>query len=316
MDQSSHSETDSSSLESMRTSHVDRIASLLVSACALLGIAVTLLTITYFDSLNSWDPPIPVSTPVAEQGGASSASEVPFVFEMLDPVEVAELEEPDFKETLDSLSQLVSSNLEAIDELDRPSSVASSGSVGVELRRTFSRFSDPDVIPRHERWELILSAPSRQSYARQLDALRIELAAIGGGISHIDYVSELSTTPMVRTGRSIDETRLMFHCDTENALLPFAQELLARSGVPVEKRFVIFFIGKDLEETLARMEMQHAMETLKTTKPIRAKHLAKTVFRSVSGADGKFQFEVVAQLYRRMSEFDRGNASKRYNERD
>ena len=88
--------------------------------------------------------------------------------------------------------------------------------------------------------------------------LRHQLACIGGGISSVDYATNLAARPQKRSGTSEEENRLQrlyFMWRTEGPLKQFDAQLLAQAGVRTQGRQLLKFIPKELEEQLAQTEM-------------------------------------------------------------
>jgi hypothetical protein len=154
-----------------------------------------------------------------------------------------------------------------------------------------------DIIPRFERWQLKFATTGLRPYAAQLDYFNIELAALGGGIPTVDYVTNVSTTPQKRSGSSEEENergRLYFIPRQDNPLTKYDLQLLQQAGVPTPGRQTIKFVPKQLEEQLARTEMDYARGQGHDS----VKEIAKTIFESQASADGRYQFVVIEQRYR------------------
>jgi hypothetical protein len=161
-----------------------------------------------------------------------------------------------------------------------------------------------DVVPRFERWQLNFTARDLHSYARQLDHYEIELGLIGGGIQGLDYASSLaSEQPQSRHGDSRDEKRLYFIWTQAGPLMQFDRQLLQRafvsaaSDAEVEKRQLLKFISPELENRLAKIELEYAIAKGHST----IDSISKTVFISRPQGDG-YQFLVAGQRYRKQKD--------------
>ncbi len=161
-----------------------------------------------------------------------------------------------------------------------------------------------DVVPRFERWQLNFTAQDLASYARQLDHYEIELGLIGGGIQGLDYASSLaSEQPHSRHGVSSDEKRLYFIWTQPGPLMQFDRQLLQRafvsaaSDAEVKKRQMLKFISPELENRLAKIELEYAIAKGHPT----IDSIAKTVFISRPHDDG-YQFVVAGQRYRKQKD--------------
>jgi hypothetical protein len=194
---------------------------------------------------------------------------------------------------------MVNDAISAIASMD--TILASDGITGDRSGQGDSRPPGPegegvDGVHRGERWELKFTARDRKAYASQLDTFGIELAAIGGGISTIDYAATLAKSPKGRSGNRDQEKRLFFSYVTNNALMQYDKALLQSAGVNIKDRSVLKFIPKDLEDTLAMAEKVYYLE--KRSKDFRVADIAKTIFECKGTKSGKFEWLVIDQRYR------------------
>jgi hypothetical protein len=209
--------------------------------------------------------------------------------------EVEQLTEPALEQTI----QMVNDAIAAIASMD--TIMASDAITGDRSGQGDSRPPGPegegvDGVHRGERWELKFTARDRKAYASQLDTFGIELAAIGGGISTIDYATTLAKSPKGRSGNRDQEKRLFFSYVTNNALMQYDKALLQSAGVNIKDRSVLKFIPKDLEDTLAMAEKAYYLE--KRSKDFRVSDIAKTIFECKGTKSGKFEWLVIDQRYR------------------
>ena len=145
-------------------------------------------------------------------------------------------------------------------------------------------------VPRWERWEVRFNTTSLGAYGKQLDSLDIELGAVGGGRDQIDYAADFGkATPSRRAGPTAAEKRL-YMSYRSGQLKEFDRQLLAKAGIPTRNRMVLQFYPRNLENTLASLEMQKA-----GGRPL--KSIRKTVF-SLRKAGNRYQFEVTEQRYK------------------
>ncbi|MCG8650065.1 MAG: hypothetical protein MI861_09535, partial [Pirellulales bacterium] len=143
-----------------------------------------------------------------------------------------------------------------------------------------------------QRWRLSFSARSIEEYAVQLDALGIELAAVGGSIEGVDYLSNVSTQRRVRRGASGSEKRLYFMWNRYSPLMQYDWQLLSGAGVELSGRQVIKFVPAELEMRLAQLELEYARSNGRNS----IAEIVVTVFQCESAADG-YQFRVINQRY-------------------
>jgi hypothetical protein len=211
--------------------------------------------------------------------------------------EVEELAEPTLAETLEAVTEVATNVAASLDSID-----SNEFSTAVGAGRGDSRPPGPlgegdDIVPRFERWELKFQAKGLKAYASQLDFFEIELGCIGGGIATVDYASSLSTSPEKRVGSSADENqrgRLYFMWRQAGPMVEFDRQLLAQAGVVTERRQLLKFIPKELEDSLAQIEMKYAISQGHNS----VKEIAKTIFESQVASSGGYQFAVIEQRYR------------------
>lgn len=184
---------------SMRTNKVEQVSSLLISIAVMLALAVGALFLLFLLSM-SWTRPQEMTLDVeriAGRGENAAGTERDFDPPSVDEVE--QLTEPALEQTM----QMVNDAIAAIASMD--TIMANDAITGDRNGKGDSRPPGPegegvDGVHRGERWELKFTARDRKAYAGQLDAFGIELAAIGGGITSIDYATNLAKSPKGRSG--------------------------------------------------------------------------------------------------------------------
>lgn len=145
-------------------------------------------------------------------------------------------------------------------------------------------------VPRWERWEVRFTTTSLAAYAAQLESFGIELSAVGGGRTEIDYATKLDAAkPTVRTGPSEDEKR-MYMSYRSGQLKEFDRQLLNRAGINTRGRMMLQFYPPNVEANLAGLEMKKA-----GGRPLQ--DIRKTVF-SCRPSGGGYRFEVIEQRFR------------------
>lgn len=279
-------------VETLKTTLVDQVASFLLSSAIMIGLAVLLLGALYFISTLKPRP----KTIVVEEERIAGRGENAAGFERdLEPPaaeEVEQLSEPAIEQTLQSITEAVSSLSTTLDSIATDSSGTGKG----DSRPPGPEGEGDDIIPRYERWELRFSARDSKSYAAQLDYFDIELAAIGGGHTQVDYVKQLAKNPVKWSGKGEEEKRLYFMNRREGPLLKYERDLLAKGGVNVSGRLVLKLIPKTLEDELAVLEKQNAIQLRGAA--VTAKEYAKTIFECQPGASNGYQWVVVEQRFR------------------
>jgi hypothetical protein len=280
---------------SMRTNKVEQVSSLLISIAVMLALAVGALFLLFLLSMN-WTRPQEMTLEVeriAGRGENAAGTERDFDPPSVDEVE--QLTEPALEQTM----QMVNDAIAAIASMD--TIMANDAITGDRNGKGDSRPPGPegegvDGVHRGERWELKFTARDRKAYAGQLDAFGIELAAIGGGITSIDYATNLAKSPKGRSGTRDQEKRLFFTYVTNNALMQYDKALLQAANVNIKERTVLKFIPKETEDQLAMAEKVYYID--KRSKDFRISDIAKTIFECKASKSGKFEWVVIDQRYR------------------
>jgi hypothetical protein len=283
---------------SMRANRVDQASSLLLSLVILLGLAVVMLALLFFMRTRSEPVQVIKLKPEVIAGRGDNAEGFERDFDPPSSDEVEQLQEPAMEQTLQLVSETISTISSTLDSVDATVLGESSG-------RGDSRPPGPlgegdDIIPRFDRWELKFTARDRRNYAIQLEAFKIDVGAIGGGIPTVDYVTNVSSGPKKVSVSSKEEKarkRLKFISATENVLLQYERQILQSAGVPSNGRQVIKFLPNDVEESLAQAEAIYYRDH--RSKDIRVTNIAKTIFECRPKSQGSgFEFIVIGQRYR------------------
>ncbi len=196
---------------------------------------------------------------------------------------VDEVTPPEFEEALETVSEVVSAQ-PVEPELDLSDRRPAGRGTG-RGRGMGSGEGDGQGVPREERWELLYPSASLAEYARQLDYFGIELAAVGGGQSQVDYAFHLAK-PKPDRRQGTDDSRLYFRWSRESATKEADQQLLQRAGIDVRNRIILKFIPPKLENQCALLERDFLRGKNLTLDQVR-----RTVF-SVTQADQGYAFRV------------------------
>lgn len=276
----------------MRVSRFDVVTSLFMALILFIGTFVLMLFIVW---LLSGEPEPLVLKPIIEQpaGRADNAEGFERDFEPPGAEEVEELMEPTLQDSIEAVTDAVSSVAASLDSMNTDATASTSGNARGDSRSAGPEGEGEDIVPRFERWQLKFSAKDIGSYARQLDYYGIELGALGGSIQGVDYVSNLSGNAQTRRGDSESENRLYFMWTSPSPLMQYDRQLLTEADVPLSGRQMLKFIPKELETRLAHTELAYAKENGHET----VNEIAKTVFESQSADEG-YQFVVINQRYR------------------
>ncbi|TWT73214.1 hypothetical protein [Allorhodopirellula solitaria] len=280
--------------EALRTSKFDSVSSFFMAVMLFLGVFVFMLFVVWL----TMRMPVRVKpiAPIIEEaaGRADNAEGFERDFEPPGAEEVEELTEPTLQDTIEAVTDAVSSVAASLDTMNTNASASTSGSGKGDSRPPGPEGEGEDIVPRFERWQLNFSAKNIKAYSQQLDFYKIELGSIGGGTQGVDYATNLSTRPQSRhSDDSESEKRLYFMWTTASPLKSYDIQLLGQAGIQTGGRQILKFIPPDLENLLAHTELEYARSKGHQS----VTEIAKTVFQSKPAGSG-FAFEVTEQRYR------------------
>lgn len=281
----------------LQLSTFDQVASLLISVLILLGTAVLAMVLIVMTTRKTVaTPTVPVV--FAEEGYGRGDHEAGTARDATNSPQIEELDEffpPQMSEPIESVATVISADVASLDTLDQQLATIGTGG-GTGTGRGDSRPPGPlgegssDVVPRWERWQVRFASADLDSYARQLDFFKIELAAIGGGKDTVDYAAAVSQPkPLHRTGASANEKRL-YMTWRSGELVEADKALLAKAGVDTVGRVVLQLYPPETEAALAALEQKQA-----GTKSL--KSIKRTVF-GIRGRTNNYEFYVISQEYR------------------
>ena len=284
--------------EKLRTSRFDVVTSLFVALIAFIGIFVTMMFIIWLTSRWTWGP-APIE-PIIENpaGRGPNAEGFERDFEPPGEEEVEDLLEPTLADSIEAVTDAVSSVAAALVSADTNQSATTQGKGGLGDSRPPGPLGEgDDIVPRFERWQLEFEAKDIDTYANQLDFYKIELGVLGGGIQGVEVANNLSGSPQKRTiTDTANEKRLYFMFNRPTPLQKFDQQLLGKAGATVgAKRTTLKFIPPELENRLAQIELEYARGKGHES----VKEIAKTVFKSEAESGGRYAFTVTSQRYRK-----------------
>jgi len=284
---------------SMKTNTVDQASSLLLSLALLIGLAVFMLGLLFFLRSMSATQQVIILEPERIAGRGENAEGTERDFDPPSADEVEQLNEPAMEQTLQLVSEAISSISSTLDAMDTNTIGNDSNGKG-DSRPPGPEGEGDDIIPRFDRWELKFTARDRRSYAIQLEAFKIDIGAIGGGVATVDYVSSVANAPSKNNVAPKDEKarkRLKFISVSESVLLQYEKQILQAAGIPHTGRQILKFVPNDVEEQLAQAEAAYYID--KRSKDFRVTMVAKTVFECrQKGKGGGYEFVVIDQRYR------------------
>src|SRR4051812_3884046 len=231
----------------------------------------------------------PGSTEKVDVGGADAAAQASNNEEP-----AGDFEEPSVQQTPAAMLDAVSEAGQSLAEVDVGAVMPSGGAVASGRRASKLGTGGPALglgpgdggVPREQRWSIIYNpGQTPDEYARQLDALKVELAVVTGP-TQLTYVSNFSSdTPTKRVGSGQGDDRLYFLWQGRGRKASDVA-LLQKAGIEVGEGVVIQFYPKAVENTLAQLEVRY-----KGRQPA---EIRVTRFSVVPKGDG-YGFSVLAQ---------------------
>lgn len=276
----------------LRTQKVDVVASLLMSLFIITGALVFVLFVIWFTSTYKWETG---GIQVEEERVAGRGDHAEGFARDIEPPGAEEadfLNEPTLAESLEAVTDAVTSVAATMDNVDTDANASAVGSGRGDSRPPGPLGEGEDIVSRFERWELKFLAKDVKTYASQLDHYKIELGCIGKS-KLVDYAFGFAGAPQKRSGKGSEEKRLYFMWRQEGPLVAFDRQLLGQAGVQTQGRQLLKFIPKDLEDRLYQTEMKYAISKGHS----KVREIAKTVFESQPVSSG-FDFVVIEQRYR------------------
>lgn len=279
----------------LRITKFDIITSFFMALILFIGTFVTILFIVWLTSRWSF-PPRAIEAIIENPAGRGPNPEgFERDFEPPGAEEVEELMEPTLAETLEAVTDAVSTVAASLATTDS-NAVASTQGTGMGDSRPPGPLGEgEDIIPRFERWQLNFTARNLKGYATQLDFYKIELGAVGGSIQGVDIANNLAASPKKR--RVVDaskEVRLYFMWNSPSPLMQYDRQLLQQAAIELSNRQMLKFIPPNLENQLALIELEYAKERGHQS----VTEIAKTIFESRGSGTG-YAFEVIDQRYRK-----------------
>ncbi len=208
--------------------------------------------------------------------------------------ELEEETEPQVEQLLEAVTDVVSTQAAALDNVQTTMFSSNTGTGVGDSRPPGPEGEGDDIIPRGERWEIQYNSNSSEAYSAQLDYFRIELGVVGGGQTQVDYAFNLrKSRPDSRQGAGGESEKRLYMLWSSGTLKRFDQQFLRAAGITTTNRIVMQFYPPEVENQLANIEMAYAEKNGKTS----VKQIKKTVFGVRAEGNG-YQFFVVSQQYR------------------
>lgn len=297
----SHNAHSKSNLTQLKTSNVDKAASLLMSCLIMVSASVCFLGALFLlsklyekesDRTGGGGQPGPLDR--SEYIAANDQSEELLVL-------------PDSENWKEQLSE---QSLESVQLVSLIENNASTISEAFDSKKPDSANGDPRgegpssdgkqsfAIPSGSRWELKFSAKDRKSYARQLDSLGIELGVYGAGRPQVEYASDLANAkPTYRRGSPSEERRPYFMSVSSSVLKKFDEQLLQLAGIELSGRQPMKFLSPQTEDRLIQLEIEHVQAKMGADFPL--ERVLRTTFECRPNAKGdQLEMVVVSQRYK------------------
>jgi len=279
--------------EAMGVSQYDRVSGLLVATIIFVGFFVLVMFLVVLTHMLNFREAAVKVTLIEPFGRGENAKGYERDMEEPGLEEIEEFTEPRIEETFEAVTDTITNNAAALMSLNTGATSSSHGT-GMGDSRASGPGGDGtgNVVPRVERWRISLKAANINAFASQLDFFGIEIGALGGGISTVDYASNVSGTIKKRrvTGGG-NEKRLFFHPE-EKVSEAWTRQLLAKAGFPVNGRVILHFYTRQAESQLASAENTYLQKAKRGLPEVRRTYFA------VRPQGGAFQFYVVRQEYR------------------
>ena len=274
----------------LQVSAYDQVASSVVALLIVVGFFTTTLFLIWLTTRvysRQMTRPVEYLEDLGESGenalGMAEDLEPPGVDELPD------VEQPQLSETLQAVTNVVSTQAAVLDTLHGDSSLVGKGS-GLGDHRT----KGPGGIggKRPER-KINYITTSEEAYARQLDFFKIELGVFRHESDMLDYAAKFSQAqPTTRHGPKGEEKRDYFVWTGNDPLAELDQQLLEKAGIRIGQGVILQFWPEDSWQLLLHTEANFAEAADQERTSIR-----RTDFGVKTTKQG-FELFVMDQAYR------------------
>lgn len=284
----------------MRVTSFDQVSSWLIALCGGLGLAVVLLTITWFSMQPSRvRAPIPVEMIELPGGVEDGAIEETLRLEADAPEneQAAPAEEvsdqPEIEEALDSVMDLADQATQQserqFETQTRNAGVA--GSASGTGKRALGMGPGKAGIAREQRW--YVSYNDRETlveYGQQLDGFGIEIGWLSPD-GKLTYLSKLGAAkPTARVSTSGKDEQRLYMTWQGGARRKADLQLFQKAGIDASQGTLMHFYPPAVENTLAQLELAFRQRKLPEIK--------RTYFSTrATEAPGQYEFFVTQQAY-------------------
>jgi hypothetical protein len=179
--------------------------------------------------------------------------------------EAGDFEEPSVEQTPGAMMDTVSEASQSLAEVDLGATMPTGGPVAGGKRASKLGTGGPGLgfgpgdggVAREQRWSIVYTpGQTIDQYARQLDALGVEMAVVASA-DQLLYISHFSNpTPTKRHGTGRSDHRLYFLWQGRGRK-PSDIELFRRAGVEIGDENVFQFYSPEAERRLAELEVRY-----------------------------------------------------------
>ncbi|HEX3448951.1 MAG TPA: hypothetical protein VHS97_11895 [Isosphaeraceae bacterium] len=179
--------------------------------------------------------------------------------------EAGDFEEPSVEQTPGAMMDTVSEASQSLAEVDLGATMPTGGPVAGGKRASKLGTGGPGLgfgpgdggVAREQRWSIVYTpGQTIDQYARQLDALGVEMAVVASA-EQLLYISHFSNpTPTKRHGTGRSDHRLYFLWQGRGRK-PSDIELFKRAGVEIGDENVFQFYSPEAERRLAELEVRY-----------------------------------------------------------
>lgn len=274
-----------------KVTRYDTVAGWLVALVVMVGFMSLVLFLLWLTTVWSYRPPAPPIKAIEINLPGPAAAAEGYARDIEEPgvEELAEVLEPNLAETLEAMTDAVSSVAGAMNAME-----GAEGPMGTGSGQGDSRKSGPggegEGAGFWERWDIRYSVDDIEKYAEQLDHFNIELGVLGGGVNGIEYVSDMSSQkPKTRSIQDASTEKRFYFNFARPDMQRLDASLLGRAGISTAKRFPVQFYPDNIIKQLLTLEAQKLNGR-------NVKEVSKTIF-GVRGGSGAYEYYVIDQEF-------------------
>lgn len=278
--------------EKLDVSAQDRASGMVVALLFILGFIVLTMFAIWLSTRIQFNAPLKV-TIVDDLGGGGGGNNMPGAEQQLEdvsPEEVKDLQEVSVEQTLQQITDAVSTQAVNLDAVEGGAAGFGTGEgtgtgdgrgPGPGGKGTATQLPD---------WEVRFNATTLELYAAQLDFFGIELGAIGGGKKTVDYASKLSQPNPVTRSAPGDAEKRRYLVWRKGQLAAADKSLMQKAKIDTTGRVILQFLPETIELQMRTLEAEYA-------KGKKLSEIRRTAF-GVKSVGATHEFFVAEQDYR------------------